>query len=276
MSLFEFLTIEETVAHEVFKRDIDKQIVPPIPGKEIITLDAISTSTLQERIVDAMTNDTHCREMMVDDSKNVSTASCVKTLIECKQNEYAKLSEQLATNLANAQYSRRMPGGALIIIRGITGSERKRFLAIIKAEMQEGFIKDYSNGTITIKHLSDLLLTPHQKLYKIGLFLEIDNSNNDFRVFVYDQTMTANETKSAATYFYESFLGCTFSPTDKKLTSDFYNYTTDFINKLDIDDEQKLDLKTSLYTYLKISNSTTIKTADFANQYLEKRLVAPE
>lgn len=270
MSMFEFLTIQETVAHEVFKRNIDKQVIPPIPGKEIITLDAKSTSTLQERIVDAMTNDTHCIEMSVDDSKEVSTSDCVSKLIECKQDEYAVLSEKLVTNLVNAQRSRRIPGGALIIIRGITGSERKPFLAIIKAEMQEGFIKDNSNGAITIKHLSDLLLTPHQRLYKIGLFIRTDNSVNNFRVFVYDQTMTANETKSAASYFYSDFLGCIFSPTDKKLTSDFYNYTNDFINKLDIDEECKLDLKTSLYTYLKISNSTTIKTADFANQYLAK------
>lgn len=270
MSMFAFLTIQETVAHEVFKRNIDKKIVPPIPGKEIITLDAKSTSTLQERIVDAMTNDTHCIEMSVDDSKDISTTECVSKLIECKQDEYAVLSEKLAVNLANAQRSRKIPGGALIIIRGITGSERTQFLAIIKAEMQEGFIKDRSNGAITIKHLSDLLLTPHQRLYKIGLFIKTDDPLKNFRVFVYDQTMTANETKSAASYFYSDFLECTFSPTDKKLTSDFYNYTNDFIKKLDIDEEDKLDLKTSLYIYLKISNSTTVKTADFANQYLAK------
>ena len=271
MSLFEFLNINETVAHEVFKRGIDKELVTPNMGKDLITFDAPSTSTLQERIVNAMTNDTHCIEMSIINSSSGSTVDCVNTLISCDLTEFAELSETLAHNLSNAQQTRRIPGGALIVIRGVTGSERKSFLAVIKAEMQEGFIKDSSNGSITIKHLSDLLLTPQQRLYKMGLFIKNSEEAGDYRIFVYDQTMTANETKSAATYFYSVFLGCSFSPTDKKLTSDFYNHTLDFLNKLDVDEEKRLDLKTSLYTYLKVSNSTTIKTSDFANQYLEKK-----
>ena len=51
MSLFEFLNINETVVHEVFKRGIDKELVTPNMGEDLITFDAPSTSTLQERIV---------------------------------------------------------------------------------------------------------------------------------------------------------------------------------------------------------------------------------
>lgn len=268
MTAFEFMEIKETIAHEVFKRGVDQQFVPPNTNNEIMTLDPKSASTLQERIVDAMTNDNHCLEMDVVDVTKGATPEIIDKMFTGTSTIFKSNSKLLTENLAKAQQTRRIPGGALLVLRGLTGSKRNEFVAIIKAEMQEGFKKENVNGSITIEHLSDLFLTPQQKLYKIGLFIK---TSGKLKAFVYDQNMTANETRSAATYFYNDFLGCTFSPTDKKLTSDFYNHTTAFIEKLDVDEETRLDLKGSLYTYLKVSNSTTIKVSDFSNQYLEKK-----
>jgi len=269
MSEFEFLTIKIMAAHEIFKRNSNKEIVKPSEGKALIPLDAESIATLQERLVGAITSDTHCIEMTIDKDNQSTTAAHVKELVVKDEKEFPKKSYELAKNLAHAQQSRKIPGGALIILRGITGSEQNPFVAIIKAEMQEGFRKRTKDGSITITHVKDLLLTPQQRLYKIGLFIKTGLKQDEYKVFVYDQTMTANETQSAAAYFYNNFLGCYFSPTDKKLTSDFYTYTNEFIASLDIDEENKLDLKTSLYTYLKTSNSTKIKVSDFANQYFK-------
>ncbi|MCJ8314889.1 MAG: nucleoid-associated protein [Saccharospirillaceae bacterium] len=267
MTAFEFLIINETIAHEVFKRDINKQLVTPNTNNEIMELDSKSSSTLQERIVDAMTNDNHCLEMDVVDKSNGGTPSIIQQMFSGTKTTFTKNSKTLTENLAKAQQTRKIPGGALLILRGFTGSNRDEFVAIIKAEMQEGFKKENINGSISIEHLSDLFLTPQQKLYKIGLFIK---NSDKLKAFVYDQNMTANETRSAAAYFYNDFLGCTFSPTDKKLTCDFYNHTTTFIEKLDVGEEVKLDLKGSLYSYLKVSKSATIKVADFSNQYFEK------
>jgi hypothetical protein len=81
--------------------------------------------------------------------------------------------------------------------------------------------------------------------------------------------MTRFETRQAAQYFYEAFLGCSFSPSDKKLTSDFYHYSREFNEGLEL--EKKLDTNTSLYTYLKVDQSDVINVSDFAQRYLDDK-----
>ena len=81
--------------------------------------------------------------------------------------------------------------------------------------------------------------------------------------------MTSAETRQAAQYFYDTFLGCSFSPSAKKLTSDFFTFTKQFIDESSYPDELKYDLHTSLYTYLKVSHHPTIQVATFASEYLE-------
>jgi hypothetical protein len=48
--------------------------------------------------------------------------------------------------LTSAQSGKNTPGGALAIIQGVTGQSESRFLAVIKAEPDDGFTVDKSTG----------------------------------------------------------------------------------------------------------------------------------
>ncbi|MFP7754142.1 nucleoid-associated protein [Thermodesulfobacteriota bacterium B35] len=80
--------------------------------------------------------------------------------------------------------------------------------------------------------------------------------------------MARNESREAALYFYNSFLGCSVSPSSKKLTKDFYHLTKEFINNSELPDGYKIDLQNSLYSYLKTSQQTTISVNTFAEEFL--------
>jgi hypothetical protein len=80
--------------------------------------------------------------------------------------------------------------------------------------------------------------------------------------------MTSTETKTAAAYFLATFLGCSVSPSAKKLTRDFYLLTTEFINTLSIPDEEKLDAKNDLTAYLR-NQRGTFQVKDFADDHFE-------
>jgi len=182
-------------------------------------------------------------------------------------------SKKIVHKLIEAQSSRKIPGGIVVIFDGSVGYNNRRYCSIIKAEIHSGFRKivDKKSG-LAMDYVSDLLLTPQQKLYKIGVFIHDKDSGpvtnpSEILAYVYDYNMTAMETRQIAIYFYETFLGCIISPTDKKLTQDFYLFTKQFIDEAEIDDDEKVDLNYGLYTYLKIDRGGTVKTTEFADRF---------
>lgn len=270
------LRIDRIIAHQVFKRTETRDIVPPKCSNELTQLDPSGLNTLQERIIGALGDDSHCIEMTIVNDGPDSVYQICSHLLESSEDTFKSLSNALVNKLARSQTSRRIPGGIVVIFTGLVGNEDHKYAGIIKAELHGGFSINEDDNTLLLQYLSDLLLTPQQKLYKIAMVIEINRTNNpelrtpdDFKVLVYDHNMTRTETRQAAQYFYESFLGCTFSPSNKKLTSDFYYNTKEFISSIEQDDETKLDLNTSLYTYLKVSQSNVIKLSEFADQYLQ-------
>ncbi len=270
---FSNLRIDRIIVHQVFQRDENRAIVPPKFSTELTVLDQFGISTFQERIVNALGNASHSIEMTISESDANSTFNICSQLLDASHNDFKNNSKSLPLKLAQAQTSRKIPGGILVIFDGQIGPNNKRFIGIIKAEIHSGFSIEEQNNRLLLKYLSELLLTPQQKLYKIAIFVEelrttsIPKDPENYIVFVYDHNMTRSETQQAAQYFYESFLGCSFSPSNKKLTSDFYTFTKEHINSLEINEEEKLDLNTSLYTYLKTSQNTFIEVSEFANQY---------
>jgi hypothetical protein len=270
------LRINKIIAHEIYQRSETRDIVPPKCSHDFTPLDPSGLSTLQERIINTLGDESYCIEMNIAQNDPTSTYCICCQLLDSDHATYKTLSNELANKLSLSQSSRRIPGGILVIFDGLVGNLNHRYIGIIKAEMHSGFSLQETNGNLLLKFLSDLLLTPEQKLYKIGLFIEVNrpaNSNartpSDFKVFVYDHNMTRFETRQAAQYFYEAFLGCIFSPSDKKLTSDFYHNSREFIQSLPLAEELKLDLNTSLYTYLKVDQANIIKVSEFADQYLQ-------
>ena len=272
--IFENLNINRIITHEVFSRDNERNIVPPAYGTNLTALEPQALEALCSRIMDAMGKASRALEMTITNAENQSLCAIAKSLIDYDDGLFTQESREVANSLASAQKSRGLPGGILVVFSGTAGHPSKRILGVIKAETHSGFTRQTSaNGAISLQFLTNLLLTPQTKLYKIGIFVESDPVTEDplpsgWRAFIYDDQISVSNKLSAAQYFYDSFLGCSFPETSAKLTREFHNHTKDFIKLLDVSEEEKTDLYNALITYLKVDQSPTVQTSIFANSFI--------
>lgn len=272
---FANLNIESVIIHEVFKRDDNRAIVAPVFGTSLVALDADGVQALQDRIISALASDAHCMEMAIYNHQPGSVFAISANLMGATQSAFITQSQALANALAVAQTSRQLPGGIVVVFKGTIGFPALPILGVIKAEVHNGFTREQeSNGRLDLKFLKNLLLTPQTKLYKIGLFVQYDatqasptNICGGYQAYVYDDAMKRHDRQSAAHYFYDTFLGCSFLPSSSLLTRDFHTHTKKFISGLQVPEEQKMDLYTGLYTYLKVDQSPTVETSVFAQSY---------
>lgn len=272
---FSNIFIERIVIHEIFRRDENRKIITPRYGDSLSELGEDGIDVLEERIINAIGKDSRCMEMEIEKIESTSCAAIVSNLLDLDDKAYIEKSKKIADKLADAQTSMKIPGGVVVVIQGTCGSEEtKRFICIIKAEIHSGFTR---NEEYILTYLSDLLLTPQQKLYKIAVFLEKDDNSNDkldekFNLVIYDQNMKKSDTNEAATYFYQTFLGSKFKRNSKIKTRDFYDFTKKHINSLNISDEDKFSLNMALYSYIKTPNES-ISVDEFATTYLNENLI---
>lgn len=278
---FANLVIEKIILHQIYERDENREIVEPFYSKTLTELNQNGLNVLQERIIDALGNNSHCIEMDIANDDVNHTFQKLAKAIYTEDEEFIEISKKVTFKLAEAQTTRSIPGGVVVKFKGHMGIPRQNIIGVIKAETHEGFVlNSKKNVDLSLEFLSNLLLTPQQKLYKIGLFVEMNTvenftekrSKNDFKAFIYDHNISQTDTSTAALYFYGTFFGCTFSPTNKKLTKDFYYETKNFIDTMNIDDDLKIDLNHALYTYLKTSQNNTVEVTNFANDYLETEI----
>jgi len=221
-----------------------------------------------------MGSDSKSVEMDIKEDGPTSAFQLCGALIEADDEQYLDLSRQIAQKLAGAQSSRSIPGGVVVVVRGTAGPEPRHFAGVIKAEVHSGFLKDSDGGEPLLRFLSDLLLTPQQKLHKIGVFVrENDDAEagelyaDNFSAYVFDNQMSGSEITTAANYFYEGFLGCATASSARKLTRDFYTRSKEFIASAVEEDEKKVEYVTALNAYLR-SPRNVIQGKEFAEEFL--------
>ncbi|WP_132995867.1 nucleoid-associated protein [Sporanaerobacter acetigenes] len=281
---FENLCVEEIVIHQIFERNLDREIQKPFYNDDFTKLEDNGLFVLQERITDALGKKSNSMEMNIIETDPGSTFSYIANMLHQDGENYIEISKQVAYNLAKAQNRRNIPGGIVVILRGTVGIDNKKFIGIIKAEIQEGFVLENQSSNLILNYVSDLLLTPEQKFYKIGIYINENDYNiqdetiediaDKFTCYIYDKNMSLANTDDAAQYFYGSFLGCTFLPLSQNLTRDFYNNTKEFIDTNNhFNNEDKIDLNYALYTYLNTSKNNIISVDQFATEYLEKDVI---
>ncbi|WP_309500048.1 nucleoid-associated protein [Sulfurovum sp.] len=256
--------IEKMMIHEIFKLDNARQVVPPRLNEEITVLDQDGLRVLGDRIVAAIGMDSKSVEMDISERDEGSVYFHVDTIFNEYEDDlvFIERSKEITRKLARSQHSRNLPGGVVVVLKGSTGFELSKFLLVIKAEWQDGFRKSGENA---MSYVNDILLTPQQRMYKIGAFVRRENAT---KVFVYDHNMSKTEEQGMALYFYSAFLGCDMLHTNKYFTTKFYNGTKAYINNSALGDEEKYDLNTYLYSYMKSDAQTTISITDFADRYI--------
>lgn len=272
------LEISRIIMHEIYQRNYDGEATPPLLSGSLVNLNDAGLQTLQNRIIQSIGRESKSIQLEIQDASETGTFQISAKLLYCNDENFISSSKIIAQKLNSSQHSRIIPGGILIIFNGRIGDPAKNIVGIIKAEMHEGFSKNLIGENLTMEYLNSLLLTPQQRLYKIGIFIEDTQirqndlrETEEFAVYVYDHNINRGDLNVAANYFYNTFLGCGFAESDKKKTKDFFNYTNQFIQNLNVNDEKKLDLTSSLITYLKVDQNTQINVMEYADRYLTNR-----
>jgi hypothetical protein len=269
---FENLVIEEVCLHQIFQRGDDRVPVPPQLGTSLLALTDDARATFAHRVTVAVGREAQCMEMTIAKSGPESAVSLASKLMSATPAEFVELSQKFATALTSAQTSRTIPGGMLAVFRGHSGYPVRKLVGVIKAEMQEGF---RATRALQVEYFRDLFLTRQTKLYKLGIFRHDGTSGqlpSGWAAVVYDSQMSQSEREAAALYFYEGFLGLGLPQSAARSTKEFFRQTRDFISSLEMDEEEKADLYTSLYTYLKVDQSPTIQVSAFGAQTMNAEL----
>ena len=275
---FQNLIIQRTIIHEIFKRADAPTPVDPSYGTQVIQLAADARDALQQRITAALGHASHGLEMSIRKTGTESIWSKVRQIVDAPNNEatFITASQGIAASLADAQVSRNIPGGIVVVVYGMVGHPGIPFTCIIKAEPHAGFTRKVgTTGELMLEFLKDLILTPQAKLYKIGAFVRNDaneatdeNPSGGWRGFIFDDLISAGNRQNAAHYFYDTFLGLTFPSNSAWQTKQFHTLTKEFIRSANVTEEIKSDLLGALTTYLKVDQGGTIQVNQFATSYM--------
>ena len=272
--MFENISIDQVVIHEIFKRGPNRELVDPVFGDQKIILDTEALTALRDRLIKALGQSSRCMEMDFQKVDEGSAVHIAKQLLDAGD-KFAQVSRTVALNLAGAQTRQDLPGGIVVVLTGTAGVPSKRFVCKLKAEPHNGFTRVTAAGVISLQFLKDLILTPQTRLYKIGCFVELDRNaavdislTSNWKAFIYDETMSTSNKLSAANYFYNGFLGLKFPHNSAARTKEFHDFTKDFIKGLDISPARKNDLLNALITYLKVDQTPSIQVAEFSQTYL--------
>lgn len=272
---FEGLTIDRIIAHTVFARGKDKQMKAPHTSDLLIPMDRESRELIQIRITDALGSASHGIEVQIQKSDAESFMQRAAGMIHTDDAGYIDQSKNLAVRLAEAQTNPKWPGGVLIVISGKVGALQQPYVAVIKAEEDRGFNVEEKGGTVSLTLIKRMLLSHTQRLYKIGILIEMNFQAPDgnsyapanYRSFLFDHLLTSTETKAAAAYFYDAFLGMNIVGSSKYQTRTFYEETKKYINAMPVKPEDKYELLEALRTELR-SNKGTISVATFAKEHM--------
>jgi hypothetical protein len=271
------LVIDRIIIHQVFQRDASGEPKRPAQSNEYTNFDTSAMEAFKRRVIDALGEDSRAVQMQISNQEIGYVPRLVEDISEQDNESFVVSSFDFATKLTDAQQKKNIPGGILVVFTGSQGSSNKRFLGLIKAEIHSGYERvNLESGEISLRFVQDLLLTPTSKLYKTAAFFEntqyendCENLNDKWSVFISDYQIGKADGKAAAKYFYSDFLGFCYPETSARTTKTFYDSARTFISKLNAPESEKSDYLTALHTYLKVDNSGSISTSDFASRYFD-------
>lgn len=270
------LVVDRIIIHQVYRRDADGNEITPLQSHEYTNFEQSAMEAFKSRIKDALGDGSKAVQMEIVSQDVNDLPTLVDEMIGQDPDSFAASSYDVAKKLSDAQRSRQIPGGIVVVFSGKQGHPQRRFIGVIKAEVHSGYEKEVNPETkeISLKFVEELLLTPGTRLYKTAGYFEklvCDEScsdlNDKWTVMVSDYQIGKADGKAAAHYFYSEFLGCDYPETSARTTKSFYEETSKFISKMDVSAAEKSDLLNALTTYLKVDTSSTISTIDFASKY---------
>jgi len=275
------IKITRVITHDVVRaQQFNEQ--PPVLSENLIALDSKGKELIGKRIVDTLASGSHCVDVTVDEASVGSPFDHSSAMLDANDDDFIGHSKHLAEALSRAQTTGSIKAGAAIFIQGtcIANSQESRFLAIIKADSDQGFLKQMVDEEITLTYVNNMLLGHSQRLIKIAFFIEESvcedvgeapaatiRATEDFSIKVFDHMMQASGNGNAATYFYSTFLQCKLAENAPRQTKHFYDVARSFIDEMSIDQAEKVELRGDLISYLR-GNRATLEPRTFAQEVL--------
>lgn len=217
------LQIQRFAIHSVNSRAADRTFVAPTCATALATLPHSAVDMFNRRIQAALGHKSHGIQV---DFQAVGAGSFFQKSAEAmhaNDGRFLQLSQEMANDLARAQLSKDLAPCKLIVMSGIEGRMQRPFLGVVKAEMQDGLGETTRQHQTVIEHLTKIFLTETQRLYKIGFVQAVVGApsvqnglyqQGDFHVHLFDHMMTGTETRGAAMYFYNTFMGADVSASE--------------------------------------------------------------
>ena len=272
---FTNVKIQKVAIHKIFKRESKDIIVPPQFNESCTQLGDNAKHALVNRITRALGSDSHALQMDIEDVGEKSVYKYLTDFWMSNQDEekFINLSKELTLLLASAQNRRSYPDGIVIILKGTTKAINVDYIAIIKAEISDGFNIENNNGENLLQYVNNLLLTGQQKLHKIGFFINTQVrgrkiSKKDVLAYLFDSNTAESVADAKSAYFYKSFLGLKFKEDSAVITNRFYTETKKYIHESALGSMEKVRLQTALHNYLVVQETRNISLSDFADEYL--------
>lgn len=269
------LNIKRIIVHEVSGHVSHQEKAAAIRGNGLEILDDEAKKEVEGRIIQVLGRQSQSIEVAVEADGDSSTFQICAQLLDKNDADFIASSYALAEKLALAQATKTVPGGLVVVFDGEVGQPAQRFVAVLKAEKQGGFVRRDGVAGKSLQFLREIFLTENAKLYKIGLLREKETAADGgfrdtvhFSVMVYDHLITRGNQEQAAQYFYKAFMECGFLPSSKHQTRKFFLETQAFINKAELSQDQKLDIGQALHVYVNVSNETTIDPVQFSADFM--------
>lgn len=279
------IIVIRAITHEVVRAS-QLEERPPVFSDEILTLDQKGNDLIGKRLTSAIASGSHSVDVTVADATKGSPFDHVVSLLEQDNEEFISNSKHLANSLSLAQTTGTIKSGTAIFIQGkcVADGKESRFIAVIKADSDQGFYKNIdADNHITLTYVSDMLLGESQRLIKIGFFLEeekpdpvflqdgVERKPEEFSIKIFDHALQNSSDGNAARYFYGTFLKCRQAENAARKTKEFFEVAKDYINNLDISQEEKVDLRGDLISYMR-GNKAVIEPRTFAKEILPENL----
>lgn len=273
------LKIDRIIIHQIYQRDPEGNKIPPFKSTEFTKFDRAAMEEFKSRVVEALGSGSKAVQMEIVEQDSDKLPSIVDKAITEDNKTFISSSYTIAKKLTDAQKTKSIPGGILVVFSGKYGFPEKSFLGIIKADIHSAYekLKNLDTQEISLKFVEEVLLTPSSRLYKTAGFFQKtksdsdsdSNLNNKWVILISDTQISQVDGKAAAMYFYSDFLGCGYPQTSARTTKQFYDAASSFISDMNITPEKKSDLLTALVTYIKVDTSSSITPSEFSKRYFD-------
>lgn len=270
MIQFNFLEVDRLIIHIINAKKTGQDSAIVEYSEDLSLLDQKGKELIKERLTNATGRDSKSFELKIENQSDGSFIQLIKGLNFLDKTEFINISKQLADLLADSQKSTRIPGGYFILLSCHDSRNKLPINIVIKAEPHEALQFSHLDGQDVVNVLQKVFLSPSQKLFKIGIVYQKNDSENTninekFGCLIYDEQFRTES--HPAEYFYKDFLGFSTDENAKIQTQRFFDKTASFIIKNIGDIQKKNELLSALKVSLIVNNSSTLSPKEFADQY---------